>query len=127
MPRGTHPNSLANLKKGKATQFGASGDPVADRARKNSHKAAAERKGIAEEMRALMDEPAEDGTPRRKILAAKLVLNMANSPEWYKLGLKILGEMPPDQVEVSRPAEEIAQEIRDVLEQRRREQSGDAT
>lgn len=126
MPRGTHPNSLANLKKGKATQFGARGDPVADRARENSHKAAAERKGIAEEMRALMDEPAEDGTPRRKILAAKLVLNMANSPEWYKLGLKILGELPPEQVEVSRPSEEIAQEIRDVLEQRRREQSGDA-
>lgn len=126
MPRGTHPNSLANLKKGKATQFGARGDPVADRARENSHKAAAERKGIAEEMRALMDEPSEDGTPRRKILAAKLVLNMANSPEWYKLGLKILGEMPPEQVEVSRPAEEVAQEIRDVLEQRLREQSGDA-
>lgn len=126
MPRGTHPNSLANLKKGKATQFGASGDPVADRARKNSHKAAAERKGIADEMKALMDAPSEDGMTRRRELAMKLVLNMDKSPEWYKLGLRMIGELPPEQVEVSRPAEEIAQEIRDVLEQRRHEQSGDA-
>lgn len=126
MPRGTHPNSLANLKKGKATQFGASGDTVADRARENSHKAAAERKGIAGEMRALLDEPSKDGSSRRKALAAKLVLNMDKSPEWYKLGLRMLGELPPEQVEVSRPAEEIAQDIREALEARMRERGRDA-
>lgn len=126
MPRGTHPNSLANLKKGKATQFGADGDSRAKAAQARGKLAQAERKGIADEMKALMDAPSEDGMTRRRELAMKLVLNMDKSPEWYKLGLRMIGELPPEQVEVSRPAEEIAQEIRDVLEQRRREQSGDA-
>lgn len=126
MPRGTHPNSLANLKKGKATQFGADGDSRAKAAQARGKLAQAERKGIADEMKALMDAPSEDGMTRRRDLAMKLVLNMDKSPEWYKLGLRMIGELPPEQVEVSRPAEEIAQEIRDVLEQRRREQSGDA-
>lgn len=126
MPRGTHPNSLANLKKGKATQFGADGDSRAKAAQARGKMAQAERKGIADEMKALMDAPSEDGMTRRRDLAMKLVLNMDKSPEWYKLGLRMIGELPPEQVEVSRPAEEIAQEIRDVLEQRRREQSGDA-
>lgn len=126
MPRGTHPNSLANLKKGKATQFGADGDSRAKAAQARGKLAQAERKGIADEMKALMDAPSEDGMTRRRELAMKLVLNMDKSPEWYKLGLRMIGELPPEQVEVSRPAEEIAHEIRDVLEQRRREQSGDA-
>lgn len=126
MPRGTHPNSLANLKKGKATQFGADGDSRAKAAQARGKLAQAERKGIADEMKALMDAPSEDGMTRRRELAMKLVLNMDKSPEWYKLGLRMIGELPPEQVEVSRPAEEIAQDIRDVLEQRRREQSGDA-
>lgn len=101
MPRGTHPNSLANLKKGKATQFGARGDTVADAARRNSHRAASEKKNIAEEMKALLDEPNKDGSTKRKVLAAKLVMNMDKSPEWYKLGLRILGELPADKVNVS--------------------------
>ena len=126
MPRGTHPNSLANLQKGKATRFGADGDSRAKAAQARGKLAQAERKGIADEMKALMDAPSEDGMTRRRDLAMKLVLNMDKSPEWYKLGLRMIGELPPEQVEVSRPAEEIAQEIRDVLEQRRREQSGDA-
>lgn len=94
MPRGTHPNSLANLKKGK--RFSSSDDS----ARKNAVKASAERKGIAEEMRALLDEP-ENSTSRRKILAAKLVKNMEKSPEWYKLGLRMLGELPAETVNVN--------------------------
>lgn len=109
MPRGTHPNSLANLKKGKATQFGGSGDSVANAARENSHKAAAERRSIAEEMKTLLDEP------RRREIAEKLVANMDKSPEWYKLGLRMLGELPPEQVEVSRPAMEMASEIEEAL------------
>lgn len=124
MPRGTHPNSLANLKKGK--RFGNSDDPVSNKARDNSHKAAAERKGIADEMRAIMDAPPCDGMSARQELARKLVANMDKSPEWYKLGLRMLGELPPEQVEVSRPAEEIAQDIREALEARMRERGRDA-
>ena len=100
MPRGTHPNSLANLKKGKVTQFGANGDSRAKAAQAKGKLVQAERKGIAEEMRALLEEPNKDGSTKRKVLAAKLVMNMDKSPEWYKLGLRMLGELPPEQVDV---------------------------
>lgn len=125
MPRGMHPNSLANLKKGKATQFG-SGDPRASAAQAMGKLAQIERRGIADEMRAIMDAPPCDGMSSRQELARKLVANMDKSPEWYKLGLRMLGELPPEQVEVSRPAEEIAQDIRDALEARMRERGRDA-
>ena len=101
MPRGQHPNSLANLRKGKATQFGANGDSRAKAAQAMGKLVQAERKGIAEEMRALLDEPNKDGSTRREALAAKLVLNMEKSPEWYKLGLRMIGELPPEQAEVT--------------------------
>lgn len=99
MPRGQHPNSLANLKKGKATQFGANGDSAV-RASEMAVRASAAKRGIAEEMRALLEEPNKDGNTKRKVLAAKLVMNMDKSPEWYKLGLRMLGELPPEQVDV---------------------------
>ncbi len=121
MPRGQHPNSLANLKKGKATQFGVNGDSRAKAAQAKGKLAQMERKSIAEEMHALADETDENGSSRRKALAEKLVLNMEKSPEWYKLGLRMLGELPPEQVEVSRPAEEMAEEIREALVCRRAE------
>ena len=59
MPRGQHPNSLANLKKGH--RFSSADGS----ARENAKKASAERRGIAEEMRALLDEPNKDGSTRR--------------------------------------------------------------
>ena len=99
MPRGTHPNSLANLKKGKATHFGRTGDSAV-KASEMAVRASAAKRGIAEEMRALLEEPNNDGSTKRKVLAAKLVMNMDKSPEWYKLGLRMLGELPPEQVDV---------------------------
>lgn len=119
MPRGTHPNSLANLKKGH--RFDASDDS----ARKAARKASAEKRGIAEEMRALADQEDDKGNTRRKALAAKLILNMDKSPEWYKLGLRMLGELPPEQVEVTRPAMEMAGEIRAALAERAHERESD--
>ncbi len=95
MPRGTHPNSLANLKKGK--RFSSSDDS----ARINAIKSSAQRRAIAEEMKMLLDEPSKDGSSRRKVLAAKLVTNMEKSPEWYKLGLRMLGELPAETVNVN--------------------------
>lgn len=95
MPRGMHPNSLANLRKGH--RF----DSSDDSARKAAKKASAEKRGIADEMNALMDEPNKDGSTKRKVLAAKLIMNMGKSPEWYKLGLRILGELPAENVKVS--------------------------
>ena len=60
MPRGTHPNSLANLKKGKATQFGASGGSTASEAGKRSAEKRAERKTIKEGLLLLLGEQLRD-------------------------------------------------------------------
>lgn len=111
-PRGTHPNSLANLQKGKATQFGANGDSRAKEAQLKGKQAQAERKSLAEEMRALLDEDTKTGEPRRKALAAKLILNMEKSPEWYKLGLRIMGELPAENVNINTPDPGVMDEIR---------------
>lgn len=118
MPRGQHPNSLANLKKGKATQFGRTGDSAA-KASEMAVRASAAKRGIAEEMRALLDEPNKDGSTRRKALAAKLVLNMEKSPEWYKLGLRMIGELPPEQIDVKTTtlSDEAKAELDKLLEE----------
>lgn len=115
MPRGTHPNSLANLKKGK--KFTSADDS----ARKAAKKASEERRTIAEEMKALLEENDKNGNNRRKALAVRLVMNMEKSPEWYKLGLRMIGELPPEQMEISKPKAEMAEEIADVLSERERE------
>lgn len=119
MPRGQNPNSLANLKKGRATQFGANGGRTAKEAGIKSGEARREMASIAEEMRALLDEPNKDGSTRRKTLAAKLVLNMDKSPEWYKLGLKMIGELPPDQIDVKTTtiSDEAKAELDKLLEE----------
>ena len=95
MPRGQHPNSLENLKKGH--RFGSADGS----ARENAKRASAERRDIAAEMRALLDAEDGKGNTRRKALAAKLVLNMEKSPEWYKLGLRMIGELPPEQMDLT--------------------------
>ena len=67
MPRGTHPNSLANLKKGKATQFGANGDTTAKEAGRKSGESRAERKTFREGLLLLLNEPIlKDGKPSGK-------------------------------------------------------------
>lgn len=115
MKRGTNPNSLANLKKGR--QFGSGGDLATKEAGDKGRKAQAEQRSFAEEIRKQL-------TPeRRSELASALLTNMAVSPEWYKLGLRMIGELPPEQVEVSKPASEMAEEIRTALEARAHERS----
>ena len=104
MPRGQHPNSLANLKKGK--RFGHTDDSRTNEGQKLGMKAQAERRNLMEEMRSLLDEPNKDGSSKRKVLAAKLIMNMEKSPEWYKLGLRIMGELPPEQVDVKHVGED---------------------
>lgn len=100
MPRGQHPNSRANLKKGKSTQFGANGDRTAKEAGKRSGEERRAIMSVSDEMRALADGTTKDGNPRRKVIAAKIFNNIDKSPEWCKLVLRILGELPPEQVDV---------------------------
>ena len=87
MPRKMHPNSLANLKRGKATQFGANGERTAKEAGKQSGESRRALPSFAEAMRAQMN-----GETREK-LASALIVNMPKSPEWYKLGLRMMGEL----------------------------------
>lgn len=96
MPTGM--NSRENLKKGRATQFGANGDRTAKAAGKRSAEVRRELRAFAEDMR-------EIATPERRYeLAEKLLRNMPKSPEWFKLGLRVLGELPPEQMQVQTAA-----------------------
>ncbi len=113
--RKMHPNSLANLKHGK--RFGACDDSVTNEARKKSIESRRKISSFAEAMRERVDDET------RKRLTDDLIDNMGKSPEWYKLGLRLLGELPPEQVEVSKPAAEMAEEIREALEVRARERA----
>lgn len=117
MPRGQHPNSLANLKKGH--RFGHTDDSRTNEAQKKGMQAQIERRGIADEMLTLLDAVDANGNTRRKALAAKLVLNMDKSPEWYKLGLRMLGELPPEKIDVKTTtlSDEAKAELDKLLEE----------
>ena len=96
MPKGM--NSLANLEKGRATRFGANGDRTAKEAGKRSAE-------VRRELRALSEDMREIATPERRCeLAERLLQNMPKSPEWFKLGLRVLGELPPEQMQVQTAA-----------------------
>ena len=59
---------------------------------------AEERKNFAEELKELAYTEDAKGNTRTRALAAKLLLNADKSPEWFKLFLKLLGEMPSDEL-----------------------------
>ena len=113
MPKGENPNSRENLKRGR--KFKSNDDKATKEAAKRSGEVRREMKTFSEAMRERVD----DDT--RASLVNSLVMNMAVSPEWYKLGLRMLGELPPEQVEVSKPAVEMAEEIKEALEARAHE------
>ena len=117
MPRKMHPNSLANLKRGKATQFGANGERTAKEAGKQSGESRREISSFAEALRAQMN-----GETREK-LASALIVNMPKSPEWYKLGLRMMGELPPEQVDVRATA--LSTEAQEQLDKLLEETRGD--
>lgn len=95
MPRGQHPNSLANLKKGKRFQKND------EYARECGRKSTQEKRDVAALMKEVLDTPGEAGADRRKALAIKLIKNMEKSPEWFKLGLRMIGELPAEEVKVT--------------------------
>lgn len=100
-------------------------DPeFAKEAARRSAEVRGEKKLIAEEMRRLASERNKDGISRRTALAAKLLLNMEKSPQWYELGLKLLGEMPAEKHEVvvdtpdSEATESMVEEFRKRVKER---------
>lgn len=96
MPRGEHPNSRANLKKGnKATEF-KKGDKRAVECARKGRAAQLEMKSIAEELKEMLSETDEKGNTRRKLMAAIALKNAKDNSKWFELMLKLAGEMPPE-------------------------------
>lgn len=120
MPRGQHPNSLANLKKGK--RFSASDGS----AKANAEKSVEARRNVKSFQTIVSDYLTQNDGDLKDALARRLIKQAGEGNlSALQYVVKLIGEEPADRVEVSRPAEEVAQELRDVLEQRAREIRGD--
>lgn len=118
MPRGTHPNSLANLQKGKATQFGARGESAAREAQKKSVAAHEERKTMREAFLILLAEPiTKDGSPTGKntqdaMIAGVMKRAVAGDVRAAEFIRDTIGEKPADNVKVTSSAGDVMDEIR---------------
>lgn len=125
MPRGTHPNSLANLQKGK--RFGSGKDGATSDARKANEKATRARKAnftVKELMLNLLDEPLQKGGTLREALVKRTV-KMAedgNLPAFQYI-MRIIGEDPGDTVTVKTPtlSEDAKADIDKLLKETRGE------
>ncbi len=118
MPRGMHPNSLANLQKGKATQFGANGDSTAKEAGKKSAEANAERRTMREAFLLLLNEPIKkDGQPTDKttqdaMIAGVMKRAIAGDVRAAEFIRDTIGEKPTESVKVTSSNSGIMDEIR---------------
>lgn len=118
MPRGTHPNSLANLQKGKATQFGANGDSTAKKAGEKSAETRAERKTMREAFLLLLSEPiTKDGKPTGKntqdaMIAGVMKRAVAGDVRAAEFIRDTIGEKPTESVKVTSANSDIMDEIR---------------
>lgn len=107
MPRGTHPNSLANLQKGKATQF-APGDSSAKEASKKGAEARAERRTFREGLLLLLNEPLKDKggnvtdkTTQDAIIAGLVKRAINGDTRAFEMIRDTIGEKPIQEVAVN--------------------------
>lgn len=107
-PRGTHPNSLANLKKGKATQFGAHGDSTAKECQKKSTEAQAERRTLKEGLLLLLNEQFQDKdgkttgkTTQDAIIAGLVKRAVSGDTRAFEIIRDTIGEKPVETVNVN--------------------------
>lgn len=91
MPRGDNPNSKKALIDNRHKFTSETSQKAIERRTEIQQ----EQKKISEYMREMLDEN------KRKTLAGQIIVNMGKKPEWYKLGLMMLGEMPEEKVSVS--------------------------
>lgn len=121
MPRGTHPNSLANLQKGKATQFGVNGDSTAKEAQKKSTAAQAERKTMREAFLLLLAEPIrKDGQPTDKttqdaMIAGVMKRAVAGDVRAAEFIRDTIGEKPVQKVANVTPAPDVVDSVERAL------------
>lgn len=125
MPRGTHPNSLANLQKGK--RFGSGKDRATSDARKAHEKATQARKAnftVKELMLNLLEEPLQNGGTLREALVRRTVKMAAdgNLPAFQYI-MRIIGEDPGDIVNIKTPqlSEDAKADIDKLLKETRGE------
>lgn len=125
MPRGTHPNSLANLQKGK--RFGSGKDGATSDARKAHEKATQARKAnftVKELMLNLLEEPLQNGGTLREALVRRTVKMAAdgNLPA-FQYVMRIIGEDPGDIVNIKTPrlSEDAKADIDKLLKETRGE------
>lgn len=112
MPRGQHPNSLANLKRGK--KFGPGDDPV----KKKGREKAAENKRFEKSFRSIAEEviEADDGKIKRALVTKLLKLGL----EEGNLGaleyvIKLCGEDPDHLFKLRPPEEKAASPVMQAL------------
>lgn len=123
MPRGTHPNSLANLQKGK--RFGSGKDGTTTDARKAHEKATQARKAnftVKELTLKLLDEPLQNGGTLREALVKRTVKMAADGNlSAFQYIMRIIGEDPGDIVNIKTPqlSEEAKADIDKLLAETR--------
>ena len=107
MARKMHPNSLANLEKGKATRFGSHGEAAAKEMHEKSVETKAERKSLREGLLLLLAEPlTKDGKPTGKttqdaIVAALVKKAASGDTRAFEMIRDTIGEKPVQDVHVS--------------------------
>lgn len=120
MPRGQHPNSLANLKKGKRFE---SGDGSARKAQEKSIESHAERRTFREGLLILLEAPIKDKegnasgkTTQDAIIAGLVKRAISGDTRAFEMIRDTIGEKPVEQVNLNTPDTGIMAEIRRRME-----------
>lgn len=123
-PKGKHPNSLANLKKGPRFGSGAGNTVDARKANEKSTEAKRANKTIKEIALELVDAPQQNGKTLREGLTVRLIKMAAEGNlAAIQFLMKVIGEDPGDTVTVKTPqlSEDAKADIDKLLKETRGE------
>ena len=123
-PKGKHPNSLANLKKGPRFGSGAGNTVDARKANEKSTEAKQANKTIKEIALELVDAPQQNGKTLREGLTVRLIKMAAEGNlSAIQFLMKVIGEDPGDTVTVKTPqlSEDAKADIDKLLKETRGE------
>lgn len=116
MPRGQHPNSLANLQKGKRFE---SSDGSARKAQEKSIESHAERRSFREGLLLLLEAPIKDKegnasgkTTQDAIIAGLVKRAISGDTRAFEMIRDTIGEKPVENINVNAPDPGIMEEIR---------------
>lgn len=123
-PKGKHPNSLANLKKGPRFGSGAGNTVDARKANEKSTEKKRAKQSIQEIALELVDTPQQNGKTLRQALAMRLIKMAADGNlSAIQFLMKVIGEDPGDVVTVKTPqlSEDAKADIDKLLKETRGE------